>query len=289
MSAKAIGVPSSAPVTSRPIATSTRPQISRPSPSTPISAASCSRSNSDAAVTATRPTSSRRVQACRVARSSSGCPRRSSAASRAAAVWTDCPATSRIRKAETSAASVPYPVAPSRRVNTTVKTSWIALLARVAAASPAAFPDSEPVRAARRPKAPRILRGTLTLSATVPSRGVPARRRIAAVAATLAVAIAPGAALAQNGGAGDEQYVDPFQTQSAPKPTTKPKPTPVKPVPHQQVQTPQPQPAPAPSAQTGAVRELPRTGLDLAPLVAVGIALVAAGLLLRRRPRRGGE
>ena len=112
---------------------------------------------------------------------------------------------------------------------------------------------------------------------------MPARRRIAAVAATLAVAIAPGAALAQNGGAGDEQYVDPFQTQSAPKPT------PVKPVPHQQVQTPQPQPAPAPSAQTGAVRELPRTGLDLAPLVAVGIALVAAGLLLRRRPRRGGE
>jgi LPXTG-motif cell wall-anchored protein len=124
--------------------------------------------------------------------------------------------------------------------------------------------------------------------ATVPSRGVPARRRIAALAAALAVAAAPGVALAQNG-AGDEQYEDPFQTTPAPKATTKPKPTPVKPVPHQQVQT-QQQPEPTATAtQTGAGEELPRTGLDLAPLALAGIALVAAGLVLRRRAGHGRD
>ena len=124
--------------------------------------------------------------------------------------------------------------------------------------------------------------------ATVPSRGVPARSRIAALAATAAVAAAPGVALAQNG-AGDEQYEDPFQTTPAPKATTKPKPTPVKPVPHQQVQT-QQQPEPTATAtQTGAGEELPRTGLDLAPLALAGIALVAAGLVLRRRAGHGRD
>lgn len=124
--------------------------------------------------------------------------------------------------------------------------------------------------------------------ATVPSRGVPARRRIAALAAILAVAVAPGVALAQNG-AGDEQYEDPFQTTPAPKATTKPKPTPVQPVPHQQVQTQQqPQPT-ATTTQTGGGGELPRTGLDLAPLVLAGIALVAAGLVLRRRAGHGSD
>lgn len=124
--------------------------------------------------------------------------------------------------------------------------------------------------------------------ATVPSRGVPARRRIAALAAILAVAAAPGVALAQNG-AGDEQYEDPFQTTPAPKATTKPKPTPVQPVPHQQVQTQQqPQPT-ATTTQTGGGGELPRTGLDLAPLALAGIALVAAGLVLRRRAGHGSD
>jgi LPXTG-motif cell wall-anchored protein len=125
--------------------------------------------------------------------------------------------------------------------------------------------------------------------ATVPSRGVPARRRIAALAATLAVTAAPGVALAQNG-AGDEQYEDPFQSTPAPKATTKPKPTPVQPVPHQQVQTPEQQPEPTATAtQTGAGEELPRTGLDLAPLALAGIALVAAGLVLRRRAGHGRD
>ena len=56
-------------------------------------------------------------------------------------------------------------------------------------------------------------RGTLTRGATLPSRGVPAPRRIAAVAVSLAVALAPAAARAQDG-AGDEQYTDPFAGQS---------------------------------------------------------------------------
>jgi LPXTG-motif cell wall-anchored protein len=117
---------------------------------------------------------------------------------------------------------------------------------------------------------------------------VPARRRIAALAAILAIAAAPGVALAQNG-AGDEQYEDPFQTTPAPKATTKPKPTPVQPVPHQQVQTQQqPQPT-ATTTQTGGGGELPRTGLDLAPLALAGIALVAAGLVLRRRAGHGSD
>jgi LPXTG-motif cell wall-anchored protein len=119
---------------------------------------------------------------------------------------------------------------------------------------------------------------------------VPARRRITALAATLAVAAAPGIALAQNG-AGDEQYSDPFQTTPAPKATTKPKPTPVQPVPHQQVQSqqePEPQPT-ATATQVGGGGELPRTGLDLAPLALAGIALVAAGLLLRRRAGHGSD
>ena len=137
-------------------------------------------------------------------------------------------------------------------------------------------------------------RGTLTRGPTVPSRGVPARRCTAALAVAVALAAAPGVAVAQNG-AGDEQYSDPFQGTQAPKTTPKSKPTPVKPVPHQQVQsqtqTQAQQPAaPQPTATTGGGSgELPRTGMDLAPLVVVGIALVAAGLLLRRRAGNGGR
>src|SRR4051812_2467737 len=42
------------------------------------------------------------------------------------------------------------------------------------------------------------------------SAAVPDRRLIAAVLAVLALALTPGAALAQSGGAGDDQYVDPL-------------------------------------------------------------------------------
>jgi LPXTG-motif cell wall-anchored protein len=41
------------------------------------------------------------------------------------------------------------------------------------------------------------------------------------------------------------------------------------------------QPAPATTASAGS--ELPRTGFDVIPLALAGLALVAAGLLLRRR------
>ena len=114
---------------------------------------------------------------------------------------------------------------------------------------------------------------------------------------SLAVALAPAAARAQNG-AGDEQYTDPFAGQSQPKPKAKPKPT----APQQQAQptqqqtTPQagtPAPAPAPAAQgqapAAAPRELPRTGFDVVPVALLGLALVLAGLALRRRAAHGRD
>jgi LPXTG-motif cell wall-anchored protein len=99
---------------------------------------------------------------------------------------------------------------------------------------------------------------------------------------TIAVALAPGTAVAQNG-AGDEQYEDPFseQPQAAPKPKPKKaQPSPAQPAPHQQLPS-QDEGVPA-TQQPG---ELPRTGLDLVPLALAGVALVAAGLVLRRRAR----
>jgi LPXTG-motif cell wall-anchored protein len=123
---------------------------------------------------------------------------------------------------------------------------------------------------------------------------VPAPRRIAAVAISIILALAPAAARAQNG-AGDEQYSDPFANGSSqpakpkPKPQqtqtqtqTQTQPTPVQPVPQQQVQS---------SAQgtTDSGGQLPRTGFDVLPLVLAGVALVAAGLLLRRRTAHGRD
>jgi LPXTG-motif cell wall-anchored protein len=124
---------------------------------------------------------------------------------------------------------------------------------------------------------------------------VPAPRRIAAVAACLAVALGPGAALAQTG-AGDDQYADPFSEQSQPAPKPKPKPkTPVQPVPHQQIpsqQEEQPQTTTSTAPPTGSAAgsgELPRTGLNLVPLVLAGLVLVVAGLTLRRRAGHGRD
>ena len=130
---------------------------------------------------------------------------------------------------------------------------------------------------------------------TVASRSVSAPRRIAAVAACLVVALGPGVARGQNG-AGDEQYADPFSEQAQPAPKPKPKPkTSVQPVPHQQIpsqQQAQPQAATSPPPQTGTAAErgeLPRTGLNLVPLALAGVALVAAGLALRRRAGHGRD
>jgi LPXTG-motif cell wall-anchored protein len=143
-------------------------------------------------------------------------------------------------------------------------------------------------------------RGTLTRIATLPSPGVPAPHRIAAAAVTLALALTPATALAQNG-AGDEQYTDPFANGSQQPAKPKPKPQPQQTTTQQQTTaqqqstTPQTTAQPqtttqqaAPSTQSSSgPKELPRTGFDLIPLALLGVALVAAGLLLRRRPRDG--
>ena len=64
-------------------------------------------------------------------------------------------------------------------------------------------------------------------------------------------------------------------------------------MPHQQVPSQQatPQPtAPARAQQPAAApRELPRTGFDVVPLALVGVALVLAGLALRRRAAHGRD
>jgi LPXTG-motif cell wall-anchored protein len=107
---------------------------------------------------------------------------------------------------------------------------------------------------------------------------------------SLAVALAPAAARAQDG-AGDEQYTDPFAGQPQAKPKPKPKPKPVQPVPHQQLPSQQATQQPATSAQqpAAAPRELPRTGFDVVPLALLGVALVLAGLALRRRAAHGRD
>jgi LPXTG-motif cell wall-anchored protein len=107
---------------------------------------------------------------------------------------------------------------------------------------------------------------------------------------SLAVALAPATAHAQNG-AGDEQYTDPFAGQSQPKPKAKPKPTVVQPAPHQQLPSKQATPQPATSAPQAAAPqgELPRTGFDVVPVALLGLALVLAGLALRRRAAHGRD
>jgi LPXTG-motif cell wall-anchored protein len=129
---------------------------------------------------------------------------------------------------------------------------------------------------------------------------MPARLCIAALAAALALA-APAAALAQEPpGAGDQQYSDPFGPQPAQtqtQPPAQPAPTPdheagdqgqaqgapaqaapAQPAPAQAAPA-QAAPPPAPAQQT-----LPRTGFDVLPLAAAGVALLLAGLALWRRP-----
>jgi LPXTG-motif cell wall-anchored protein len=110
---------------------------------------------------------------------------------------------------------------------------------------------------------------------------VPLRRRIAAVLAVLAVAVAPATALAQSG-AGDDQYVDPIgggggqtqPSQSAPAPSSGPSLS----------TSPSLNSAPATSAAPAATGpQLPRTGFDAGVVAAAGFALLLTGLALRRR------
>jgi LPXTG-motif cell wall-anchored protein len=117
---------------------------------------------------------------------------------------------------------------------------------------------------------------------------VPVRRLIAAGLAIAALASAPGAALAQSGGAGDDQYVDPFggssqqhQHKSGSGTSTTATGPALSSTPSlsasSSVTTTTPAAAPAAT--------LPRTGSDAAVLAAIGFILLLAGAALRRRLR----
>jgi hypothetical protein len=121
-------------------------------------------------------------------------------------------------------------------------------------------------------------------------------RRLAALAAALAL-VFPAAALAD--GAGDQQYQDPFGNTAPQKQKPKKNSTPTapsQPAPSQGTPAPSSQPSasasptasstqPAAASRTSASAkgQLPRTGLDLRVIGGVGLLLVAAGVLLRRR------
>jgi hypothetical protein len=104
----------------------------------------------------------------------------------------------------------------------------------------------------------------------------------------LAVAVVslalPSAALAQSGGAGDNQYSDPFANQT---PTATPKPKPAAtatPAPATAAATATPAPAVASPVATPAPA-LPYTGLDAWPLALGGALALGAGVTLRSRLR----
>jgi hypothetical protein len=133
---------------------------------------------------------------------------------------------------------------------------------------------------------------------------MPASRRLAVLLAAALLACVPAAAHAQ-GGAGDDQYQDPFGGQTA-KPA-KPK-TPSRPssgsagqddsssgasgqssapaaTPSQTTEPSSSAAAPASSSPTpsAAAQELPRTGLDAHLVALLGLGLLAAGVGLRLR------
>jgi LPXTG-motif cell wall-anchored protein len=109
------------------------------------------------------------------------------------------------------------------------------------------------------------------------------RRRLAALAAAALLA-APATALGQS--AGDDQYEDPFAGQNEEpaqqEPAATPTPAPAEPAPAPTA----PESTPAPAPQPGAApAELPRTGLDTGPVLAIGAVLLAGGVVLRLRLR----
>jgi LPXTG-motif cell wall-anchored protein len=127
---------------------------------------------------------------------------------------------------------------------------------------------------------------------------VPVSRLAAACACALALAL-PGTALAQ-GGAGDDQYTDPFGSQQAtPTATARPAPTAAAaPAAPAATATPAPTAAPAtataqPAARAGAAapataatsRQLPHTGEPIWLIAAAGALLLCGGIALRARLR----
>jgi hypothetical protein len=121
---------------------------------------------------------------------------------------------------------------------------------------------------------------------------MPQRRRLtvlAALLACIAAAPAPVPALAQS--AGDDQYEDPFAGQEpggsqqeqtpAPEPAAPAEPAQSAPAPAAESSTPS-----TPAAESASQQpELPRTGFDAAPILALGAVLLGSGIALRVRLR----
>jgi hypothetical protein len=129
------------------------------------------------------------------------------------------------------------------------------------------------------------------------------------VLAALGLAV-PAATLAAGGGsAGDQQYTDPFagtphpagstHTATTPPPTTTPAPTTTAPAPAASTPAPAPSTTPLPAAPpatavtstasaptTARPTTLPFTGYDSWLAGALGVAMIGAGVILRRRARR---
>jgi LPXTG-motif cell wall-anchored protein len=120
---------------------------------------------------------------------------------------------------------------------------------------------------------------------------VPVRSRVATLLAVLAVAIAPGAALAQSGGAGDDQYVDPLgggsqQQQQSGGSNSSGGSSNGPALSNSPALSAQASPTTAPSSSSSAsAQTLPRTGADAGVVAAIGAALLLAGAVLRRRLR----
>lgn len=121
-------------------------------------------------------------------------------------------------------------------------------------------------------------------------------RRSTTILATIIAFALLIAASAQAQSSGDQQYTDPFAGSGGS--TTKTHTTPHKPAASSPAPTPAPAPAaptvpaPAPAAGAAAGATLPRTGLDLIPLAALGATLLAAGAALvawSRTERTGGR
>jgi hypothetical protein len=123
---------------------------------------------------------------------------------------------------------------------------------------------------------------------------MPPRRRLtvlAAVVALIAAAPAPVPALAQS--AGDEQYEDPFAGQDpggsddeTQQQEQQPAPAPAEPAQSEPAQaTPESSTQATPATPASQQTELPRTGLDAVPLLAIGAVLLGSGVALRVRLR----
>jgi hypothetical protein len=118
---------------------------------------------------------------------------------------------------------------------------------------------------------------------------MPQRRRLTVLAAVLALAAAgpaPVPALAQS--AGDDQYEDPFAGEDPGDSQQEPQAPAAEPAaPAQSTPAPDSSTPTAPAAEPASQPqpELPRTGLDAAPVLAIGAVLLGGGMALRVRMR----